>query len=108
MYVRAALIPNWKHNDEVIPAPPDGFTFDLGEDWVLHSDGFCYYTKPIHTGRTSEIYTAVHWTQTRNGSLDVDVSAQVIQALGTTDAQDPQTAVFDAWGVQPEDLPAAP
>lgn len=104
VYVRAAVIPNWKQDGSVILTAPDNFTITPGEDWVKHTDGFFYYTKPISSGLTSPIYTSVTANRDPGGEIEVDVAVQAIQALGTTDAVDAVTAVLDAWGVQPDDL----
>ena len=104
VYVRAAVVPNWKLDGDVILATPNDFVITPGADWVEHTDGFFYYTKPISSGCTTPIYTGVTSNSKPGGAIDVDVAVQVIQALGTTDGSDPITAVLDAWGVQPENL----
>ena len=75
--------------------------YTVGSGWFKHTDGFYYYTKPISAGLTSPVITQVESNAEFAGSLGIDIAVQVIQALGTTDGQYEQTAVFDAWGVQP-------
>lgn len=104
VYVRAAVVPNWKLDGNVILATPNDFVITPGADWVEHADGFFYYTKPISSGCTTPIYTGVTSNSKPGGAIDVDVAVQVIQALGTTDGADPITVVLDAWGVQPDEL----
>ena len=62
VYVRAAVIPNWKQDGSVILTAPDNFTITPGEDWVKHTDGFFYYTKPISSGLTSHQKRIVNMT----------------------------------------------
>lgn len=102
VYVRAAVVANWKYGNEIIPAPPSAFSFTPGEGWVLH-DGFFYYTKPIASGSTSAIYTAVTASANPGGVLHVDIAVQAIQAPGGTDETDTM-AVINAWGVDPKGL----
>ena len=104
VYVRAAVIPNWKYGNEIVPASPSSFSFTAGDDWILHTDGFFYYAKPISTGCTSSIYTKVDASENPGGILCVDVAAQAIQAPGETDGPDFETAVYNAWRIQPESL----
>ena len=99
VYLRAAVVPNWKNGNNVIAVSPDKFTVTKGTDWFLHSDGFYYYTKPISNGTTSPIYTAIETTSNPGGMLEVDIAVQAIQALGTTDETPEILAVLDAWGI---------
>lgn len=98
VYVRAVVVPNWKYGDQVVAAAPGEFTITAGTDWVLHN-GFYYYTKPIAKGTTTPICSV---TAGNTDNLVVDIAVQVIQALGTTDADSTKTAVLDAWGIQPD------
>ena len=102
VYVRAAVVPNWTHNGAILPVAPDTFTITPGENWFAHSDGFLYYKLPVSSGVTSPIYTGIGTTEKGNGSITVDIAVQVIQALGETDGPDAQTAVLNAWGIQPD------
>ena len=46
--------------------------------------------------------TGIGTTEKGNGSITVDIAVQVIQALGETDEPDAQSAVLNAWGIQPD------
>ena len=98
VYLRAAVVPNWKNGNNVIAVSPDKFTVTKGTDWFHHSDGFYYYTKPISNGTTSPICT-VTGDNPGNYTLSVDIAVQAIQALGTTDRTPEISAVLDAWGI---------
>ena len=102
VYVRAAVVPNWTHNGAVLPVAPSTFTITPGENWFAHTDGFLYYKLPVSSGVTGPIYTGIGTTEKGNGSIMVDVAVQVIQALGETDGPDVETAVLNAWGIQPD------
>ena len=106
VYVRAAVVPNWKNGNNVI-ATTSAFTVNLAVDsnWFLHEDGFYYYKLPVQSGgTTTQIFESVTADPTTNYTLTVDVAVQAIQALGTTDVGD-ETAVLNAWKVQPDQTP---
>ena len=109
VYVRAAVIVTWKDNDENVyaQAPVLGtdysMTLNTGDDydWIKGDDGLYYYKTKVASGaKTSALITSC--TQTAEApsgySLHVEIIAQTIQALGTTDGTD-VPAVTDAWGV---------
>lgn len=115
VYVRAAVVVTWKDTDGNVwgEAPEAGvdYTIDLGEDWFLGSDGFYYYTEPVaYDGEdgTTKLTTnlidscaPVAGKAPTGYTLNVEIIAQTIQALGTTDGDVP--AVTAAWGVTVED-----
>lgn len=116
-YVRAAIVVNWvdkdgnvfatkpTENDYILklnlPEPPND---DLAAgQWRLGKDNFYYYTSPVIDGGTTEIL--IEEARVADGvippagySLSVQIAAQTIQAIGTTDTDD-VLAVVDAWGV---------
>ena len=107
VYVRAAVVPNLKSGNDVIMTTGT-FEVVLEDDskWFEHG-GFYYYRLPVQSGgQTSPIYSTVTTDSSRGGILDVDIAAQAIQAVGTTDvtAEEPieKSAVLDAWGIQPD------
>ena len=101
VYVRAAVVPNWKYSDRIIAADPASFSIEPGDNW-FYTDGFYYYKLPVQSGgTTSPIYTAIKTTSNPGGMLEVDIAVQAIQALGTTD-DDNKAAVLDAWDIQPD------
>lgn len=103
VYVRAAVVPKQVAGDSVVAVSPDVFTITPGDNWFLHSDGFYYYSLPVTSGLTSAVYKSVSASGSQDGTLEVDIAAQVIQAVGTTDEPNVMTAVLSAWGVQPND-----
>lgn len=106
VYLRAAVVVNWKNDTNVIAAPPSDFTIDPGDGWVYHN-GFYYYTAPVTNNLETSLIVldAVEASaQKANYTLTVDIAVQAIQALGTTDGTPEELAVLNAWGVQPESL----
>jgi len=91
--------------------PAEGAALAAGQ-WRLGSDGFYYYTSPVAGGADTAVLIKSA-TQIWNGQnpypvrddgyvLRVEIAAQTIQAIGTTDAatyEGGKLAVEDAWGV---------
>ncbi len=91
--------------------PENGAALAAGQ-WRLGSDGFYYYTSPVAGGADTAVLIKSA-TQIWNGQnpypvrddgyvLRVEIAAQTIQAIGTTDAatyEGGKLAVEDAWGV---------
>ena len=92
--------------------PAEGAALAAGQ-WRLGSDGFYYYTSPVAGGADTAVLINSA-TQIWNGQnpypvrddgyvLRVEIAAQTIQAIGTTDAdtyEGGKLAVEDAWGVK--------
>lgn len=101
VYLRAAVVVNWKNGtDNVLATVPTGYTLTAGDGWVLHDDGFYYYNKAVvNNESTSAVITLTPPADEQTGyTLVADVAVQAIQALGTTDEGD-TPAVTDAWGI---------
>lgn len=106
VYVRAAVVVTWKNSAGEILAEAPSYTFTLGDGWFEHG-GFYYYTDMVASGNstTALINDPVEPTPVNGDySLHVEVIAQTIQALGTTDATNGtypsgKPAVTDAWGI---------
>ena len=107
VYVRAAVVVVWKDGSGNVHAEMPTYTVPLGDGWFEHG-GFYYYTNPVaSTGSTSAVTTGVNVTSAAPSteySFHVEIIAQTIQALGTTDATDGtypsgKPAVTDAWGI---------
>lgn len=101
VYVRVAVVATWEDNDGNVYAADPGYTFTLGAGWFEHG-GFYYYTNKVASGGST---SALIGDNTSNAapdgySLHVELIAQTIQALGTTDGNAPIPAVQDAWGIQ--------
>lgn len=112
VYVRAAIVVNWEKDDSentfLATAPVAGtdYTISLNTEtddpWFLVSGGFYYHKAMVHSGDTKIL---INSCKLKDGvsapegyHLDVQIIAQTIQALGTTDVGD-TPAVTDAWGI---------
>lgn len=69
----------------------------LGSGWVLHTDGYYYYTTPVAGGKPTVNLLAEGVTIKVAEGQTVTVLAQSIQA-------EPAAAVLDAWDVNPSTL----
>ena len=116
VYVRAAIVVTWKDESGNVYAQAPvldtdySMTLKTGDDdgWIKGDDGFYYHkTMVAYDGTTpdsSKTSILIETCQqlaaapTENYSLHVEIIAQTIQALGTTD-DDGTPAVEDAWGV---------
>lgn len=110
VYVRAAIVVTWQDTTGNVlgQAPVQGtdYTMELNSDW-FEQNGFYYYSKPVSKSVGTDAVTSVlidscseTGTAPADGyTLHVEVVAQTIQALGTTDGDSPIPAVTAAWGV---------
>ena len=104
VYVRAVASAMWKDsNGHVVNGVPEGCvstgSVNTDEGWFSGSDGYLYYSSPVpFGGTTSPIYTGVTKTEANGYTLTLNVFAQTIQAVGSTDGETPVAAVNDAWG----------
>lgn len=104
VYVRAAVIANWKTEDGSIyginAEKGTDYTFSIGSGWFKAGDGYYYYSNPVESGgETSALITDFTvLTDAPNGcSLSLDISAEIIQESGSTDDDDTPT-VTAVWG----------
>lgn len=109
VYVRAAVVVTWKDvsGNVLGTAPIEGtdYTISYNEtDW-FYEDGFWYCKAPVNSGGSTAVLInncAPKDGQTPvNYGLNVEIIAQTIQALGTTD-KDNTPAVTNAWGIAVE------
>lgn len=93
-FIRAAVIANTVDEEGNITGLAD-VSEELGSsDWILHSDGFYYYTKPVAPeGFTGELLAE----EIDLKDLQVTILAEAIQS-------EPASAAEDAWGVYPASL----
>jgi len=105
VYVRAKVLINWSDSNGKVLAvtpPVEGtdYTISINEsDWDDGGDGYWYYKQPISNGVTNnliETCTVNREAPVSGYTLQVDILAQTIQAVGETDAG--VAAVTDAWG----------
>ena len=119
-YLRAKLVPSWKFVDgeantaglvlRPMPETITGTVVDLGDirlhlaaDWQtnwLYKDGYFYYKKPVPAGdMTTLLMESVSVAEGKEATLlnklQLDVLSESIQ---TSDPQDTQPALQQAWG----------
>lgn len=109
VYVRAAVVITWKdaHGNVLGKAPQDN-AYDIeynDSEWFEH-DGFWYCKSMVTSGESPVLIKRCNPLagHTPEGyGLNVEIVAQTIQALGTTDVDESHPkeipAVQDAWGV---------
>ena len=109
VYVRASIVVNWKYDHGNVSGqyPVEGKDYKLSlntNDW-FEKDGFYYCKTPVNSGEMTPVLinTCKQVGTAPDGYfLSVEIIAQTIQALGTTDVVDGTgnvPAVTDAWGV---------
>lgn len=121
VYVRAAVVVTWKdENGNVLgKLPKAGTDQDVDKDYTINynltdwfyreSDGFYYHKAPVAydglndtsklTNNLINRCTPVAGRTPAGYGLNVEIIAQTIQAVGTTDV-DNIPAVEDAWGIE--------
>lgn len=108
VYLRAAVVVNWKNDDHVLAQMPiknTDYVLTLGNDWK-EINGFYYYQPVISsTATTTPVVTLKELSKKGGYELEVTVAAQVVQAVGQTD-DDPKSAVEDAWSISEEQITA--
>ena len=107
VYVRAAIVITWEDNSGNILAqkPISGTDYSIelnvGSDkqW-FEKDGFYYFRSRINSGTTEPLIVSCEQLAAAPAGyqLHVEIVAQTIQALGTTDVGD-VPAVMDAWKI---------
>ena len=109
VYVRAAVIVNWKDEGGNILArnAKEGadYSFAFGPGWFKADDGWYYYSYPVESeGETSLLisdFTAIA-EGSEGSSLSADISAEIIQQAGLTDDEEVPT-VTAVWGCTVQD-----
>lgn len=107
VYVRAAVVVTWKDAENgnvlgTVPVENTDYTIRYNTtDW-FYEGGFWYYRLPVNTGGTTrnliDECVPVNVQTPVGYGLNVEIIAQTIQALGTTDDGN-IPAVEDAWKV---------
>lgn len=109
VYVRAAIVVNWVDKDgnvySIKPVLGQDYEMSLNTEpvgsWLYNgSDGYYYYMYSVFADQTDVLITSCYQTAAAptGYSLSVEIIAQTIQALGTTDMDD-TPAVTVAWKV---------
>lgn len=111
VYVRAAIVITWQDEDGNVywemPKKDVHYRLDFNtSDWFQGSDGYYYYFNIVDSGDiTTKLITSCYQigeSPVKGYTLRVEIIAQTIQALGTTDNGD-IPAVTDAWGIAVDD-----
>lgn len=109
VYVRAAVVITWKDKDGNVlgEAPQDNdYSIQYNKtDWFAHG-GFWYCRSMVTEGNSPVLIESCRPLEGNTPAgygLNVEIVAQTIQALGTTDVNESHPkeipAVQDAWGV---------
>jgi len=103
-YIRATYVVNWANEDgEIWGTPPTAteYTIEPGNSWKLIG-GYYYHKTPVDAGASTNVFIVS--CSLNDGvippdgySLRVDILAQSVQS-------EPETAMYDLWGVTPDDL----
>lgn len=113
VYVRVAIVITWKDKDDVVhfkkPTRDTDYLLELLlEDWEYNAaDGYYYYKKAVESnGQTTvliQLCKQLDGAEAPDGcSLSVEIIAQTVQAVGSTDVSGKPTesgipAYKDAW-----------
>lgn len=109
VYVRAAILINWVDESGNVraTAPVKGTDYEISlneSDWFYNpADGFYYHRAMVTSGNnTAALINSCQMIGTAPAGyhLNVEIVAQTIQALGTTDDDTSIPAVQDAWGIE--------
>ena len=104
VYLRAAIVVNWKKGNSILATDSTGYTPILGEGWFEHQ-GFYYYTQQVNADEETTALITNPPSEEQDGyTLTADVAVQAIQAIGTTDGNNPVDAVKDAWGISGQEI----
>lgn len=104
VYVRAAIVITWLDEDgNTIFGYNGGYSLNLNlsqNGWVKQGD-YYYYQPPVESGgQTDILINTCEPTENPEGyTLNVEVIAQTVQAVGNTDANGEIPAYQDAWGI---------
>ena len=107
VYVRAAVVVTWQNSNGDVywqePVKGTDYTIMMNEtDWF--SDGnYWYYKTPVASnGSTENLIVSCSPAKAAPADgyvLNVEILAQPVQAVGTTDNTPEKPAVEDAWGI---------
>ena len=72
-------------------------TFEPGDGWVKHTDGYYYYRLPVaDNGITANLINSIELTGSYN---DADGGKQVVEVMAEAIQSKPTTAVTQSWSV---------
>lgn len=105
-YIRAAVVVTWQDDSgNVYPATPaEGTDYTVTwtvDGWVKHTDGYYYYTTAVAPGGSTGVLLTdckpVEEKTPEDYHLVVEILASAIQSK-------PESAVTEAWGINPTTL----
>lgn len=98
VYIRVKAVANKMNGDNIVITDPPITCSVSGLNWFSHNE-FWYYQLPV-SASVNDVDIPVTVTPSVTGSdIKVDLIAQAIQAVGTTDA-DNIPAVTASWGIE--------
>ena len=101
VYVRAAVVCTWQNGTDVYGTPPS-CTIPFDDRYWSQSGNYYYYNTAVQSGLSTQPLLTGSVTTSDTApdgySLDVEILAQTIQAVGKKNGVD---AVTDAWGWTP-------
>ncbi len=105
VYVRCAIVINWKDNDGNLlienPVENVDYILETGADWTKNDDGFYYYNSPVQSGTTTPLIVKCEQkgdSPDAAYNLSVNIISQTIQSVGSTD-EDDIPAHQDGWNI---------
>lgn len=98
-YIRVKLVTYRTNNDGLhIGGTAEVPNFTPGENWVLHTDGYYYYTLPVEAGG-SPAANLTDSLKLKTGYDDVDGGHQALDVMAEAIQSEPAKAVSEAWRV---------
>ena len=106
VYLRVAVDANWQKDGVIYLEEPVG-AYTCNDGWIQLDDTFLYYRSVIQledaNGSITLTPIIVNDVTKEDYTLEVNMAAQVVQAVGMTD-DGTKTAVEAAWGVTPQQI----
>ena len=107
MFVRVDLAEMFENTEGDALDPEGIISYDIGDNWILHTDGYYYYTEEVDPEEyTGKIITKVCFD---GPAMDNDYQGSKFTLTVISEAiQVTNGAATDVWGIYPPDLVEAP
>lgn len=111
VYVRATVVVTWKNDVgevyAIMPKLGEDYTLEISDNWKA-IDEYYYYNGVVPMNKSADLQFVASYdlegTPPSGYSLNIEVITQTIQAAGSKDDDSNISAVYDAWGVTPEQI----